>query len=143
MWVQGRYFAGHPESGYAWLADEVRHPLNEFALLWVDYGVAAPCVLLVCFVSVVVGLVRRKERFPSVCACSLFALFLFSCFSYPFKYPLSALVSVTALCSLLCPVWLHVSIQKGAFFISFIRCAFHMKTDQMPEKTHPAKAVWV
>ena len=90
MWVQGRYFAGHPESGYAWLADEVRHPLNEFALLWVDYGVAAPCVLLVCFVSVVVGLVRRKERFPSVCACSLFALFLFSCFSYPFKYPLSA-----------------------------------------------------
>lgn len=135
MWVQGRYFAGHPESGYAWLADEVRHPLNEFALLWVDYGVAAPCVLLVCFVSVIVGLVRRKERFPSVCACSLFALFLFSCFSYPFKYPLSALVSVTALCSLLCPVWLHVSIQKF-LAIGLCLCSFLLGLKLLSEFRH-------
>lgn len=135
MWVQGRYFAGHPESGYTWLADEVRHPLNEFALLWVDYGVAAPCVLLVCFVSVVVGLVRRKERFPSVCACSLFALFLFSCFSYPFKYPLSALVSVTALCSLLCPVWLHVSIQKF-LAIGLCLCSFLLGLKLLSEFRH-------
>ena len=112
MWEQARYFAGNPESGYAWLADEVRHPLNEFVLLWVDYGVAAPCVLLCCFVSVIVGLACRKERFPSACACALSSLFLFSCFSYPFKYPLSALVSVVALCSLLRPVWRRVSVQK-------------------------------
>ena len=112
MWEQARYFAGNPESGYAWLADEVRHPLNEFVLLWVDYGVAAPCVLFGCFVSVIVGLACRKERFLSACACALSSLFLFSCFSYPFKYPLPALVSVVALCSLLRPVWRRVSVQK-------------------------------
>ena len=38
---------------------------------------------------------------------------------------------------------LHVSIQKGVSFLTFIRCAFHMRTDQIPEKTHPVKAVWV
>ena len=89
MLMQAEYFANHPNSHYAWLADEVRHPLNEFVLAWIDYGVAAPIMLALGFVSAITVLAKKKKSFASALACTLAALFVFACFSYPFKYPLS------------------------------------------------------
>ena len=113
MQAQGRYFARHPESGYAWLADEVRHPLNEFVLAWVDYGVAAPCLLALCFAVAVYRLGRRKESFSPTLACSLSALFVFACFSYPSKYPLAWLVAALAL---VCLALRHLPVEMRGNF---------------------------
>ena len=46
MLRQADFFREHPDSEYAVLADEIRHPLNEFLYVWVNYGVAAPVALL-------------------------------------------------------------------------------------------------
>ena len=39
MLRQADFFREHPDSEYAVLADEIRHPLNEFLYVWVNYGV--------------------------------------------------------------------------------------------------------
>lgn len=121
MQVQGDYFARHPDSGYAWLADEVRHPLNEFVLAWVDYGVAAPCLIVLFFGFSIFRLSRRKEGFSTALACSLFALFVFACFSYPTKYPLSWLVAVAALA---CLLWKPLSVRLHGRFRRVYALAF-------------------
>ena len=95
------------------LADEVRHPLNEFVLAWVDYGVATPCLLALCFAVAVYRLGKRKEGFSPTLACSLSALFVFACFSYPSKYPLAWQVAALALASL---ARRHLPVKKRSRF---------------------------
>ena len=46
MLRQADFFRENPDSEYAVLADEIRHPLNEFLYVWVNYGVVAPVALL-------------------------------------------------------------------------------------------------
>ncbi len=41
---QADYFKAHADSGHAWLASEVYHPLNEFVWVWIEFGL--PGVLL-------------------------------------------------------------------------------------------------
>lgn len=46
MQVQAEYFKQHPEdTANAWLADDVRHPMNEFLLWWIRFGIAWPVAL--------------------------------------------------------------------------------------------------
>lgn len=92
---QGRYFAAHPDSGYAVLADDIRHPLNEFALSWCEYGIAGVGILCALFVLPLVAYRRSRDRSLKTWLPSLAAVFLFSCFSYPFHYPLSWLVMLS------------------------------------------------
>lgn len=42
MTRQQHYFQEQPDSRAARLADEIKHPLNEFLQAWVNYGVSAP-----------------------------------------------------------------------------------------------------
>lgn len=88
MWIQEQYFAIHTNSEYAWLADEIRHPLNEFIYVWVNFGIAAPCIMLLSFVGLIYWLVKQKNFLTDTIIYALISLFIFSCFSYPFRYPL-------------------------------------------------------
>ena len=117
MLRQAAYFKEHPESECALLADDIRHPLNEFLLLWVDYGVQGPLLLLAALAAplwMAFRMDKKKERnekkenkeigesermYESLKGLSLpmVAVFFFSCFSYPFHYPVAWLVTGSAL----------------------------------------------
>lgn len=99
MLRQAAYFREHPESECAMLADEIHHPLNEFVLAWVNYGVAAPIALLV---LLMLPLWRwwRGDRGMRPFLLPVLAILVFSCFSYPFYYPIAWLtVGASTLCA--------------------------------------------
>lgn len=80
---QQEFFSTNPDSSNAWLADNIRHPLNEFFFLWVNYGIIPPLLLFVYFIFLIVYLSSRPMRL------SIVVLFVFCMFSYPLHYPLS------------------------------------------------------
>jgi len=88
MLCQADFFKEHPNSEYAVLADEIRHPLCEFVYVWVNYGVVSPVVLLV---LLLLPLWRwwHGDRKLSPFLLPMLAILVFSCFSYPFYYPIA------------------------------------------------------
>ena len=88
MLRQADFFKEHPNSEYAVLADEIRHPLCEFVYVWVNYGVVAPVVLLV---LLLLPLWRwwHGDKKLSPFLLPMLAILVFSCFSYPFYYPIA------------------------------------------------------
>lgn len=88
MLRQAHFFKEHPDSEYAVLADEIRHPLCEFVYVWVNYGVVSPVVLLV---LLLLPLWRwwHGDRKLSPFLLPMLAILVFSCFSYPFYYPIA------------------------------------------------------
>lgn len=94
MQVQADYFKQHEQSAYATLADNVHHPLSEYLLIGVNYGIVALLASLV-----VIGLLLkrlRRDAHPDLFA-SVVALILFGLFSYPMRYPFSWVVLAAAL----------------------------------------------
>lgn len=92
MLRQADYFKNHPDSEYASLADEIRHPLNEFVYMWVNYGVFAPVLLLVILLLPLWVYWRHKDEKMKFFVLPMLAVLVFSCFSYPFCQPLSWLI---------------------------------------------------
>ena len=88
MLRQADFFREHPDSEYAVLADEIRHPLNEFLYVWVNYGVAAPVALLA-LLLLPLWQWWRGDRQMAPFLLPMTALLVFSCFSYPFYYPIA------------------------------------------------------
>ena len=88
MLRQADFFREHPDSEYAVLADEIRHPLNEFLYVWVNYGVVAPVALLL---LLLLPLWRwlRGDRQMAPFLLPMTAILVFSFFSYPFYYPIA------------------------------------------------------
>ena len=82
MFYQADYFAANPDSRYAQLADNVTHPFNEYLLLAIEYGIVG--ILLLFLVIVVILRSDRKFSVPILC---LLSIAVFSCFSYPMRYP--------------------------------------------------------
>jgi O-antigen ligase len=83
MKQQGSYLSRHPMDPEVKLADEVKHPLNEFVLLWLDFGIIGP--LLLTFL-LAVSVYAFYESIPIL---TMVSSILISClFSYPFNEPL-------------------------------------------------------
>lgn len=76
------------------LSDNVSHPLNEYLLLAVNYGICGLTVIMSIAVWLIVMTVRRwpdaKLNILMFCA----AIGTLSLFSYPFRYPLTLLSTV-------------------------------------------------
>lgn len=87
MTYQGEYFKRHPDSKYAQLADNIRHPLNEFARLWIEFGIIGPLVLFL-FIIIPVLVFKNDLQIMMVELC----LFLFCLFSYPLTFPLPSFI---------------------------------------------------
>ena len=99
MDVQADWLARHEGCPEAMLADDVRHPLNEWLLVAVDYGVAGICMVLA-FVSLVVCYARSHPTAEGrdglrVMGC----LGIFTMFSYPLLYPFTWLMLAASLVS--------------------------------------------
>lgn len=94
MLYQANYFRNHPDSSYAMLADNVKHPFNEFLLLLVEHGLVGG-LLFGTFISLLIWENRRNknlERFYAMLC--LVGVSLFACFSYPLSYPFVRLMMV-------------------------------------------------
>ncbi len=83
---QGQYLKEHPDSPYAMLADEVRHPLNEYLLAWTDWGVVGLLALTALTLTPFVCFLQKNRI---VYAMEQLPLIVFCCLSYPLLYPLS------------------------------------------------------
>lgn len=84
MTKQQQYFQKHPDSETAWLADEIKHPLNEFLLVWVNYGVLGALLLLLCILLPVIAYPRHPLAWMNSGT-----LFIFCTLSYPLNYPIA------------------------------------------------------
>jgi tetratricopeptide (TPR) repeat protein len=74
------------------LADNVKHPFNEFLLLIVEFGIIAFLILLLLAASLIRSYLKNKNEESFVLILCLAAVFIFSCFSYPFQYPFTWLI---------------------------------------------------
>ncbi len=96
MLYQAGFFKDHPDSSFAMLSDIVKHPFNEYLLLFVEHG-----LLGILFLGLIVYLLIKnwrlhpseENRYAGLC---LIGLALFSCFSYPLNYPFVRLMAVFA-----------------------------------------------
>lgn len=88
MQKQAEHFCRHENCEYSMLADEVQHPLNEFAYAWVNFGIMAPLAMMTLFLLPAIICIKKKYRLLSVLQFPVIAVFTFSLFSYPFHYPL-------------------------------------------------------
>lgn len=87
MRQQGTFLAQHPMAAEAKLVDEVKHPLNEFVLLWLEHGVIGPLLL---FFLLFVPAYAFRQSLPILAAQS--SIFISCLFSYPFNEPLPCMV---------------------------------------------------
>ena len=91
MQHQADFFMHHPDSEYAWLADDISHPLSEFLLVWTDYGILATILLLTLFILPFSLYFSNRDKQLGRLLPSMITIIVFSVFSYPFMYPLTAL----------------------------------------------------
>lgn len=86
MNYQAEWFKTHPEHSDQWLADNIKHPFNEFLKLGAEYGFLGILFLIGLLIK---GLFLYKqstqEEYPAW--YGLIALGVCSLFSYPFSYP--------------------------------------------------------
>lgn len=92
MEYQAHYFEHNPDSEYAHLADNVKHPFNEFLLLIAEFGLAAFILLGSLIIAIIRACLRHHNDEQFTLLLVLSAVCIFSCFSYPFKYPFTWLI---------------------------------------------------
>lgn len=94
MDYQAKYFEEHPNSQFTMLADNVKHPFNEFLSIGVQFGVIG----WGCLLALAIFLVYCYRRHPSqegfVSLLALVSVAVFSSFSYPFTYPFPWIITV-------------------------------------------------
>lgn len=97
MDYQTEYLSVHPDSRFAWLADNTRHPFSEWLHLIVRYG----AVGLVLCVGILLCIIRHEAAARQFLPTAfLVALFPFTLFSYPLQYPLAWVVLIMAMAML-------------------------------------------
>ena len=109
MNVQADYFSMHPGSCYAILADNVHHPLNEFLLIAVNYGIVPSILVCIMIVSLVVLSLKQASK-PSVEGYLILMCIVLLCsFSYPLSYPFTSLMLFSSLLLICTPFCLQLA----------------------------------
>lgn len=98
---QAQYFKMNPDSGMRMLADNIRHPFNEWLKVGIEYGL--PGMIFLC--AVIFFVFRFTGRYSGACReiilPALVAALIWASFSYSLKYPPNLLlVTLYALCGL-------------------------------------------
>lgn len=92
MLYQADYFERNPESKFLLLADNVKHPFNEFLLLIVELGLVAFALLIVFSVNFLRLYLKNQNDRSFTLFTALLMMGVLSFFSYPFKYPYTWLI---------------------------------------------------
>ena len=113
MDYQANYFKQHPDSRFVMLADNVKHPFNEYLLIGVQFGIIG-WILLIGMITFLLFCYRRqpmKEKYISLLA--LLSIAVFSFFSYPFTYPFVWIVTITCIVTIISGVYSGVHIENS------------------------------
>lgn len=97
MHFQAKMFENGKQKNNEILADNVSHPLNEYLLLLIEYGIVGclfTCIIIFMFFKCAE---RNSPHFLFVLALGVVA-----CFSYPFRYPLTLVLLAYSLASVDC-----------------------------------------
>lgn len=86
MQHQAAYFEKNPNSQYAMLADNTRHPFNEYLLVIIEYGIIGFVIITFLCVCILASGFRflSGETLPAL--LSVLSIAVISLFSYPLKY---------------------------------------------------------
>lgn len=120
MEYQAKYFENNHDNRYELLADNVTHPFNEYLLLLIEYGIIGLLLLIVAIVlaCMYVEIKSRVYVFP------LLSVAIFSCFSYPLRYPFVVIIIAYCLSRLQAAKFKNMDQHIRMFFhyavISFI-----------------------
>lgn len=87
MLYQARYFKQNPESELGLLADNVKHPFNEFLRITVEFGLIGTFLLLLFIIQLIRIYLKNNTSETFILISAIIAIIVFSCFSYPFSYP--------------------------------------------------------
>lgn len=93
MTTQAYFFHNNPNSEYVWLADNIAHPLNEYLMMYLSFGVVG--VLIVVFFLYQLWKSWNQEKL--VWHVMLFCIFFMSAFSYCLHYSNLLFFSIVAL----------------------------------------------
>lgn len=105
MDAQADYFACHPFDVNSILADNIRHPLNEYIALVVDFGVMGLLGVLAFLLFTIWYAYRYKSEKTNLWIQGIMLLGVFSFFSYPFQYPFT---------------WLFLALCLWGIFYAFL-----------------------
>ncbi|WP_321287534.1 O-antigen ligase family protein [uncultured Sunxiuqinia sp.] len=78
---QAIYFKNYPNSRLSILADNVKHPFNEFLKVTVEFGLGGLLLVLAFFSGIIYTGTRQKDNPKSLAFSGLSILFVLACFS--------------------------------------------------------------
>lgn len=86
MDYQAEYFKSNPDSKFELLADNVKHPFNEFIKVAVEFGIAG-FVLILSFIFLILWrIIESKNENRELVLSGLASSLALACFSYPLQY---------------------------------------------------------
>ncbi len=86
MDYQAEYFKNNPNSKYSQLADNVKHPFNEFVKVAIEFGLVGLLIILSIISFFLWKIIRSKNAIRSLFLSGLVSFLVFACFSYPLQY---------------------------------------------------------
>lgn len=92
MPAQADYFRLHPDSRFALLADNVRHPFNEYLSVLLQWGVVGLLLLAIVVLLAVRAWRSHRDSEKDTFLLALVALGIVACFSYPMNYPFAWII---------------------------------------------------
>jgi len=91
---QANYFTKHPDSKYAMLADNIRHPFNEYLKSIVEYGIVGFFLIVLLFFYPLYYSRKTLSKESSTIRLSLTAIAICAMCSYPLNYPFVGLMTI-------------------------------------------------
>jgi len=96
------------------LADNITHPLNEYALVAVNFGMSGLIILMIGVVITIRHYLGNQSEESFVGMTVLAGIGVLSMFSYPFRYPLTVLGVLCALLLVYRDTIMHLSVRTRA-----------------------------
>lgn len=94
MDYQAEYFRKNPNSRFEILADNVKHPFNEYLSIGIQYGVMGWVAIAAVGLFLLYCYQKSSSSASFICLLSLLSIAVFAFFSYPFAYPFIWIVAI-------------------------------------------------
>ncbi|WP_257473113.1 O-antigen ligase family protein [Bacteroides acidifaciens] len=120
MDYQADYFKEYGlQSRYAMLADNVKHPFNEYLGVLINFGIIGLALLLGIVWALVYCYKQNPTQEKKIALYALLSIGVFSFFSYPFMYPFTWIVTFLAILMLTVDYWRRIKVNKWGRYIMY------------------------